>query len=275
MTGRAVDVLMYGNFIDPLEEHGVQLVNTMLARTRASQDAPTGDQSLPEGPHFVYEHAPNLFGGRSGRGPLHVAWDTNLLIDYFERGPRLWSGESMPDTLPGTYGEELEGLQLIVTLWVLRDIRFHVPRFFLRDTKRKALSSERRRQRHHAMHEFLQAIALVADGGGSDGPKQWTWHRTDQVFLNRVPAGNDRALVEEALRSGMDVFLTRDAGVLAAKSSLRLLGLTVASPLDLVEELAAAGALHCLFEPRSLYWAMPDQARVAHLVRAMGPSVDP
>lgn len=254
---------------DPKERYGVELVNTMIRRIRLSCGTVPRIPVPPEGPHFVYDAAPNLFLGRSGRGPLHVAWDTNLLIDYFRYGAQLWEGSSLADALPGTYGEELEGLQLIVTLWVLRDIRFHVPRFFLRDSKRKPLTGGQQLQRQRALVEFLRAIALVADGEGSDAPKPRAIHRTDEQVFARVPAGNDRLLVQEVVWRGMDVFMTRDAGILAAGPALRLLGIVVASPLDLVEELAAAGALQCLFEPRSLYWPMPDQQRVSHLLDAI------
>ena len=46
-------------------------------------------------------------------------------------------------------------------------------------------------------------------------------------------------------------------------------GLLVVSPLDLIEELGAAGTLHCLFEKQYLYWPMPDLQRVPHLINAL------
>lgn len=260
-----------GESVSPLERSGVDLVNTMLRRIQlSSAEQPWPSLvPVPEGPHYVYEAAPRLFFGRRGRGPLNIAWDTNLLIDYFQHGLALWDGESLPDEIASSHGEELEGLQLIITLWVLRDIRFHVPRFFLRDSKRKPLSDQQQQQRRTAMREFLRAISLVADGEGSDAPTPREPHPAEREVLSRVPAGNDRVLVREALRSGMDVFMTRDRGILAARSAVSVLGMAVASPLDVVEELAGAGALHCLFQPENLYWPMPDQARVAHLLHAL------
>lgn len=95
--------------------------------------------------------------------------------------------------------------------------------------------------------------------------------REDEVnqALSHVPRGNDRELVRDALTKGMHIFLTRDKGVLRARDSLAPLGLLLTSPLDLVEALGAAGALHCLFEPQHLYWPMPDQERVSHLIKAL------
>jgi hypothetical protein len=258
-----------GQSVSPLEQYGLDLVSDMIRRLRQSGFQLHQLPRPPEGPHFEYDSAPGLFCGRQGRGPLHVAWDTNLLIDYFDHGARLWSGESLPAEIPGNHGEELEGLQLVVTLWVLRDIRFHVPRFFLADSKRKPLSKKVREQRLHAMRQFARAVEFVADGEGSDAPVRRPLHPAEHEVMKRVPAGNDRVLVQEALRSGMDVFMTRDTGILAARPALRVLGMVVASPLDLVEELAVAGALHCLLDPKHLYWPMPDQQRVMHLIEAL------
>jgi hypothetical protein len=76
-------------------------------------------------------------------------------------------------------------------------------------------------------------------------------------------------LVEAAVRFRAHVFLTRDDGILKAKDALRRFGLLVAKPLDVVEELVACGAFHCLLAPRYAYWPMPDQQRVGHLIHAL------
>ena len=47
--------------------------------------APTDDEYI-EGGGFFYENCPEIFLGRVGYGPLRVAWDTNVLIDYAEFG---------------------------------------------------------------------------------------------------------------------------------------------------------------------------------------------
>ena len=254
---------------DSRQQHvGLELTNNVVRRVAAS-DLTVGPAVVPpEGPHFLYDAAPTLFGQRKGRGPLWIAWDTNLLIDYFNYGEQLWNGESLPDEL-GSVGEELEGLQVVMGLWVIRDIRFRIPTGVLDDSKRKPLSPERRARRMHAWTEFELALQLVADD--EDGwPEPTSLVSGDLIDqLERVPAGNDRRLVEEAIRSGMHVFLTCDKGVLRARSQVENLGLLIASPLDLLEELGAAGALHCLFAPEYAVWPVPDQQRVSHLIQAL------
>ncbi|AZS42343.1 hypothetical protein CVS54_03706 [Microbacterium oxydans] len=225
----------------------------------------------PEGPHFVYHQARHLFLGRSGRGPLHVAWDTNLLLDYFDHGAALWDNESLAERCPGEYGEELEALQVIISLWVVRDIRFHILEGTIADS-RTPLSDERRARRRQAWREFCDALALVADDESLRIDTLLLPRSALQNALAMVPAGNDRRLVAEAVQSRLHVFLTRDKGVLAAKEALRPFGLLIMSPGDLLEALAAAGAIHCLLDRRHLYWPMPDQQRVSHLIRALDPT---
>lgn len=257
------------------ERRGVWLVSDTIGRIRAGGPQAPWEVSPPEGPHFRYGDGPSLFLGRLGRGPLHVAWDTNLLVDYFEYGTRLWDGEALPEVLPTDQGEELEGLQVLVSLWVLRDIRFHILPGVIDDSKKKPLTQKRREQRVHAWKEFCAAITLVGDEGedanGLPGPPLGALSHSVDQSLSRVPGGNDRALVRDALAAGMHVFLTCDKGVLKARDSLSSHGLLIASPLDLVEELGAAGALHCLLASRHLYWPIPDQRRVSHLINALAP----
>jgi len=267
-----VDVLFFGDFeFARLERHGVALVTDMISRIRAQTSIPV-DEVLPvvEGPHFVYEQGPHLFLGRRGRGALHIAWDTNLLVDYFAYGRALWDGESLSALLPGERGEQLEALQVVVTLWVLRDIRFHVLRRTVTDAKKQNLSPERRAQRLAAWHEFCRAIRLVADEDEYRGETLILPRSELDRALMSVPGGNDRELVATAVRDKIHVFLTRDKGILRARKALQPFGLRIASPQDLLEDLSRCGALNCLFRPEHLYWPMPDQRRVAHLVSALG-----
>lgn len=101
---------------------------TAVSRRLRDDFAPPAGTPIVEGPHFFYEHNPRLFLGRRGRGPLRIACDTNLLIDYFEHGRALWEGKSLPELVPGAWGEELEGLQIIMATGILRDIRFYILR---------------------------------------------------------------------------------------------------------------------------------------------------
>ncbi len=253
------------------ERHGLDLVNVVVARIRNSDLRSPGRGPIPEGPHFSYELGESLFLGRKGRGPLEIAWDTNLLIDYFQYGRLLWDGLPLPDSIGGEHGEELEGLQLIISLWVLRDIRFHILRRTIWDSKRKPLSEDQRRRREAAWHEFCAAISLMTDeesepsasSAGSAANVQ------PEEALSRLPEGNDRQLVADAYAQGAHVFMTCDKRVLSARGHWARHGLLLASPLDLLEELAACGALFCMLEPQYLYWPFPDLERVSHLIHAL------
>ena len=114
---------------DPqLEAWGVRLLNQVSHALRSAFPVPPATNRIPAGPDFEYERAPYLFLGRRGRGPLHIAWDTNLLIDYFQYGRALWNREI---DIGAPYSDELEALQLVMSLWVIRDIRFRVLRGIL------------------------------------------------------------------------------------------------------------------------------------------------
>jgi hypothetical protein len=264
-----------------LEGWGIHLFNYMARRLRSTlidlemwdPSRPLRDDQVPVGPEFVYDSASAIFGGRSGHGPLFIAWDTNLLLDYFNFGSSLWQGRDLPDELGAEYTGELEGLQFLVALWVLRDIRFVILPATVTDAKRK-LSQERRVSRLNAFRGFTSALQLVSD----DPPELDLPSRDGLLVLpermleravSEIPPGFDRALVSSAARMGLHVFLTRDKGILRHRDALRPFGLLLASPLDIFEELLACGAFHCMLEPRCAYWPMPDQMRVGHLIRAL------
>jgi hypothetical protein len=239
---------------------------TAISRRLGDEFAPSPGAPIFEGPHFVYAENRRLFLGRVGRGPLRIAWDTNLLIDYFQHGRALWEGASLPELIPGTYGEELEGLQIVAAISVLRDIRFYILQGTLSDAKR-ALDARRLGERLQALREFAGALSAVDDNDDSQPPlilPDSELHRA----LKSVPGGSDRALVAESVRRRMHVFLTRDTAVLRAAAALRPFGLYIGAPLDLLEELAASGALFCLTDPRYAYWPLPNQERVADLYHA-------
>jgi hypothetical protein len=257
---------------DPaLEASGVRLLNRVSALIREAFPEPPALASRPVGPHFEYRTCPGLFGGRRGGGPLDVVWDTNLLIDYFQHGRALWDVEPLPGGL-GDYGDELEALQLIITVWMIRDIRFHVLPRVLVDAKHR-LSGERLAERRNALGRFAAALRLVALE--DDEPVQdRAGLLPPNVGLRQILAGvptTDRALVADAIALGAHVFMTRDRGVLACRQALRPFGLLLASPSDVVEGLAACGALHGLLDRGYAYWPAPDSGRVTHLIKALPP----
>lgn len=253
----------------PEEEQGVQLAQLVIALFRESGLVHPRSRVPADGPHFVYESNRALFLGRTGHGPLRIAWDTNLLIDYFQCGRTLWRGGTAPEDMGSEQAEQLEALQLVMGLWVLRDIRFHVLPSVLRDSKRKPLPPERRAERVRAWREFTRALALLGEGFDDEPAPPAPPILAVRQALAAVPAGNDRQLVEEALTEGLHVFMTCDKAVLKARPQLAAFGLLIASPQDLLEHLAAAGALECMFYPEQLLWPFPDLQRVTHLMRAL------
>ncbi|MEU4570894.1 hypothetical protein [Nonomuraea sp. NPDC023979] len=264
-----------------LEAWGMHLFNSMAARFRAAlREMERGASGplpsigmIPEGPHFVYESAPWLFHTRQGRGPLFIVWDTNILIDYFKYGRALWEGDGLPAQAGSDYAAELEGLQLLLALWVLRDIRFIVLPGTIKDAKRR-LSAERKADRMRAFREFTSALSLV-DGNFPEEVPPFTEGLLilpDSLLedaLKAIPAGYDRWLVGSAARMKVHVFMTLDKGILKQREAFKKFGLLLASPLDILEGLVGCGAFQCMLEPRYAYWPMPDQMRIGHLIRAL------
>lgn len=250
-----------------LEAFGVRLLNQVAAVFRSEFDPPKL-ASAPIGPDFHYDSYAPLFLGRRGRGPLHLVWDTNLLIDYFEHGHALWD-VGLPDGMPD-YSDELEALQFIIALWVIRDIRFHVLPRVLLDAKRE-LSQERFAERVNALEQFAAALRLVSSSeyyNPGDEPLQHLFEQALTRVLDGIPA-TDQPLIRDAVHLGAHVFLTRDKRLLRCRRDVLPFGLLIASPGDILEHLAASGALHCLCGGRYAYWPLPDQARVTHLVTVL------
>lgn len=223
------------------------------------------------GRHFEYRRAGRLFSGRDGEGPLEIVWDTNILLDYLSHGRQMWDGELLKDD-GSDYSAELQGLQLIVELWTRRDLRFHILGRTLTDARQR-LENDRIVARRHAIDEVAAALQLdmwasVEDPPPAPYPSRAT---TIAAAVRRVPSGADRDLIAQAIAFGMHVFLTRDKGLLRLSAELSPCGLWVASPLDLLEDLAACGGLDALLDPRSMWWPAPDLQRVSHLIRALSP----
>lgn len=82
------------------------------------------DDEQTEGGGFLYKNCPELFLGRAGYGPLRVAWDTNVLIDYAEFGDLMWEDDNFgPPISEPYYREELVALDTLIHLWMMRNIR--------------------------------------------------------------------------------------------------------------------------------------------------------
>jgi hypothetical protein len=258
-----------------LEERGVEMTAAMSHRMRLGIDFELGP-AIPPGPHFDYDAGPDLFLGRHGSGPLDVVWDTNVLIDYFQYGETLWNGDALPDTIDGEHGEQLEALQVVVSLWTVREIRFHLLPRILKDAKR-VLSDRNYANRVRALDEFASALTL-ATYYDDDPPQDVVANHAPVALaqlLEALPGGADRLLVEDAVRRDAHVFLTQDKAVLRQRERATRVGLLLASPQDLLEELAACGALHCLLDPQRLTWPIPDLQRMTHLISALPSTTAP
>jgi hypothetical protein len=237
----------------------------------------------PPGPDFEYsfnEFSAQIFCGRGGRGPLRIAVDTNILIHYLRYGSRMWKdvpvSSVIEEPLDEDFQSQLECLQLLLALWLVRDVRFVVLSASLADVdsrRRARFTPERRRQRRRAFSEFAEALAFVAEGvddlAEDESPRLILPERFIDDVLTAVPRGWDRILVRQAARTGAHVFLTNDAGVLRAATEVRQLGLHVVSPGGLVEELFASGAYLCMLDDRFCDWPLLDTHRAVHLIRAL------
>ena len=261
-----------------LEALGIQLVETIIARASLIGSWTPNSRTRTVGPDFEYRESTIMFAGRAGRGPLRIALDTNLLIDYFEHGHAMWMGASAVESHAGEYAEHLEALQLILAVWVLRDIEFVMLKESLRDSKHGKLPAHLDQRNRRAWLQFCGALTHSAHhpvertNAGARLPPRLV----DRVIA-AVPSGGDRRMVRAALNDGAHVYLTRDKGVLHASGQLRGFGLSVMTPGELLEALSAHGALNFLWDPASLYWPLPDQEKVAHMIWALparGPSSD-
>jgi hypothetical protein len=228
----------------------------------------------PPGPHFDYSFANILFSGRRGSGPLLVALDTNLVLDYYSFGSAFWLGQPYAgvSAADSKYLDELDCLSLILALLVVRDIRLIVQPETLRDAK-KVVSAERQLARRVAFDQFTHAMEHFSDCDEDfETSRQQTLALPDSVLddaLAQIPGALDRMMVSAAHRTGAHVFMTRDDRVINAREHFRPLGLYIGSPGDVFEELMGAYAFNCLFEPRLLTWPLPDQHRIGHLIQAI------
>jgi len=250
------------------QHRGIGLLNHMVSQLRRAGISSGKIQRITAGPHFEYADGVELFLGRRGRGSLHIAWDTNLLIDYFDFGEALWHQDSLADVAPGARGEQLEALQVIVSVWIVRNIQFHLLNEVLSDA-RGELSERRRSERLNGWQSFCQALELVDDREEPREPPLFLSERALQDALERVPKGADRRLLEASVRGGMHVFMTCDKGILSARQAFRPFGVLIGTPGDVLEALASAGAVNCMLAPEHLYWPTPDLLRVAHLIEAL------
>ena len=226
-----------------------------------------GTDHPEEGAWFEYAACPDVFLGRRGRGPLRIAWDTNVLIDYAIHGQAMWDDEQ-PFAPDGgrKHVEELHALHAVMQLWLIRDVRLHVFRAQVDDAKRR-LSDERRRERERQIDEI--ASALYCLGHETVDPTDEDAAVTSG-FLDWMTPSTDRDLVEAAITAGCHVFLTRDEDdILRHAGTLGSYWLAALSPSQLIDRLAAAGELGFASYGSMV---MPDSHKWLHVLAACSPS---
>ncbi len=226
----------------------------MLQRSHGHGPIRTNDQGHVA---FEFENTAELFGHRTGVGPLIVGMDTNVLIDYIDNINFIWAD---PEPMnPTRWNSRAGGLKDLMTLWSWRDIRFVIQSQQLDDAKR-TLTIERREQRQELLDAFYtdtfersQRDTLRSVRGGE----------IPVDVLNRLPAGVDRSLVTAALAQGCHAFLTEDRGIYRADNLLRRFGLRLLRTRELLEMLLMTAELT---ERRSLCGVVPDSHGMTHVI---------
>lgn len=170
--------------------------------------SPLHDVTYGGGVGFCHDALPELLPA-GYHGPLVVALDSNILIDLQDHGRLLVDGDELPPevTRDPRYVEELEQLEGLLNLWMLRDIRFVVtPR--ARSDGKRIRSEEASARRLATIDSIVESLAFQTEEWGCDPSQE------DPDVLRRIdarlPDGPDRDLVGEALSLGAHVFLTRD-----------------------------------------------------------------
>ena len=216
-----------------------------------------------DGACFDRSVLPAIFRDPTGWGPMRVAWDTNILIDFatylavFPDGPF-----EPPAGLAENKTEELLALETFIEIWARRDIRLYLSGVQLHDG---VLTAERRASRENQLEQVAAAVEclhLEEFGRMHDfGPT-----RPD------LPADLDPLdahVVSEALRLSCDVLLTRDRKVVQRAETIARLGLQVMRPTQWLDAMAEAdqlglpGCIHGFWLPDSHKWGHLEAARAA------------
>lgn len=211
---------------------------------------------------FNYEERPKIFLGRRGYGPLRIAWDTNILIDYAKYGEHMWEDDQFePPVEESRYLEVLIALNELMHLWMLRDIRIKMP-FRQIDDARRRLDPEVWLLRAWQLEQFHVALSCVdLDKALAEGVRPF----------ETLPEGSsnddwDQSLVDEAIATGCHVFLTNDRRLKRrADRRARESFLAIVPSSELLDLLAEAGQLSLAAIGR---YPLPDSHKWTHVMDA-------
>jgi hypothetical protein len=203
--------------------------------------------------------------GRTGWGPLNVAWDTGILIDFAAYGRAILDGEFKPSgEMDPDRANEMTALQVLLDVGWARDIRVYVCGLQEFDA-RKPLSEDRLNLRQRQLFEIAAALECI----GHESVSQLLDERRELIpGLDAVDLSDlDRGVVNEALARGCHIFLTFDKGILKRSGKLASLGLLALTPIGLLDALASADELTGHASPCAGIW--PDSHKFHHLYGAL------
>jgi hypothetical protein len=212
-------------------------------------DGGAGDEHDYEddGLGFCFEAIPDIALGRKGCGPLCIALDTSVLINFMKFG-RLMLDDGLVAGVSGVDGDVL-ALGNLLSLWMSRSIRFHLSPLNVEDAKR-SLANDQREERERALFGLTAAITChngsdldwsVRSDSGDQLEFDLDLRSELQDIIAGLPNGYDRRLVREALAQEHHVFLTCDKRLVNRSAKLAQFGLLVCLPSQLMTMFARNG----------------------------------
>ncbi|PVW04774.1 hypothetical protein DEA06_08345 [Microbacterium sp. Gd 4-13] len=231
------------------------------------------------GPGFCYLSDADLFRGAGSLedGPFLIALDSNIILDLEQHGTAILEREEA-DGINAEHQQELAALGAILDLWMVRDIRFVVvPR--TRVDYRKAPSPSRMVERERMFEHIEAALTFQTGDWGREDERFGGARAMPPVAARLIDSVSplDGRMLTSAWNAGVDVFLTRDARLLAACQDGEPPFPAVLAPTGLVNRLAQLGEDPFFLgqvEHPSCAWAfgMPfgDTGKWVSLYEAMG-----
>lgn len=220
--------------------------------------APPDNYECHEGGGFFYEDCPDVFLGRTGYGPLRIAWDTNILIDFASYGRLVWNQDDFnPPINEAKLRSQLVAFATIMHLWMIRDIRIKVPFRQISDARRSLNPSD-----WQLREQQIRLIVSALDCIELDHEITRNVPKVDALPVESTNDDWDRSLVLEAIETGCHVFLTRDNRLVRRLSQIaHASALLITRPTDLLQALDDAQEL--VFPD-----TFPDNHKWVHFFRA-------
>lgn len=225
---------------------------------------------------FWYRFTPEVFLGRRGVGPLLVASDTDVLIEFVDALCELDEGPFLePPSFSGSWsgGERAPAVVDLIHLWYHRDVRFLISETYMIDSK-KPLDEHRVRIRERVVKELYFDCFGLRGGVETRLPDILDDDLREAIALDETacpihprlppiatrfagpmadipwPTGRrDRQLVADALGRGCHVFLTYDRGILKRAAAFARCGLAIMTPAELFARLDATDELYSWYSP--------------------------